>query len=156
MRSAYAYGVVSALLLLGCQPTTPAFNPEDPAVIAELESRLQSTMDGAAKADAAQVVAGAGDDATFVTSDVMLNGLDNIRAQFADTYSGLASQTHTLHEKRVRILSPDVALVMATGEGTYTDKAGWTSEPQGLGLTIVFVRQNGAWRAVHAHQSVAD
>ncbi|MFI5078690.1 MAG: nuclear transport factor 2 family protein [Vicinamibacteria bacterium] len=46
--------------------------------------------------------------------------------------------------------------MMATGEGTYTDKAGWTSEPVGLALTIVFVRQNGVWRAVHAHQSIAD
>jgi uncharacterized protein (TIGR02246 family) len=155
MRSAYASGIVGALLLVGCQ-STPAFNPEDPAVISEIESRLQATMDGASRADAEQVVADVGNDATFITSDVMLSGLDNIRAQFADTYSGLASQAHTLREKRVRILSPDVALVMATGEGTYTDKAGWTSEPLGLAVTIVFVRQNGAWRAVHAHQSIAD
>jgi hypothetical protein len=49
-----------------------------------------------------------------------------------------------------------VALVTATAEGTYTDKAGWTSKPVGLGITIVFVRQDGAWRAVHAHQSIAD
>jgi hypothetical protein len=45
---------------------------------------------------------------------------------------------------------------MATAEGTYTDNAGWTSEPVGLAVTIVYVRENGAWRAVHAHQSIAD
>ena len=54
----------------------------------------------------------------------------------------------------MRILSPDVAVVMAVGEGTYTDKAGWTSEPVGIGTTIVFVREDGQWRIRHAHQSI--
>jgi uncharacterized protein (TIGR02246 family) len=98
----------------------------------------------------------ADDDMTFITGDVMLSGLDTIRAGFEDTYSGLASQQQTLLEKRVRVLSPDVALVLATGEGTYADKAGWTSEPVGLAITIVFVRDNGVWRAVHAHQSITN
>jgi uncharacterized protein (TIGR02246 family) len=158
MRRVLASGIVGAVLLAGCQAKpapAPAFNPQDPAVVAEIESRLQAAMDGAAKANAEQVVAAVGEDATFVTGDVMLSGRDNIRTQFADTYSGLTSQTHSVREKRVRILAPDVALVVATGEGTYTDKAGWTSEPAGLALTLVYVRQNGAWRAVHAHQSVA-
>jgi hypothetical protein len=55
----------------------------------------------------------------------------------------------------VRLLSPDVAVVMAVGEGTYTDKAGWTSAPVGMGTTIIFLRENGVWRARHAHQSIA-
>jgi hypothetical protein len=44
---------------------------------------------------------------------------------------------------------------MAVGEGTYTDKAGWTSPPVGLGLTVVFVREHGVWQAQHIHQSIA-
>ena len=155
MRSGFVTGVVSVVLLAGCQ-AQPTFNPDDPAVVAAIESRLQSAMDGASKADAEQVVALFGDDATFVTGDVMLKGKDEIRARFTDTYSDLTSQKHTVHERRVRILAPDVALVTATADGTYTDKAGWTSPPVGLGVTIVFVRQNGAWRAVHVHQSIAD
>jgi uncharacterized protein (TIGR02246 family) len=156
MRITLACGVLGALVLVGCQQQTPAFNPDDPAVISEIESRLQAAMDGAAKVDATQVVAGLSDDATFVTGDVMLGGLADIRARFADTYSGLTSQQHTVREERVRVLAPDVALVTVTGEGTYTDKSGWTSEPVGIGLTIVYVRQGGVWRAVHGHQSIAD
>ena len=155
MRSPLVSAVASAVLIAGCQ-ATPAFNPDDPAIAAAIESRLRAAMDGAAKADTEQVVSGFADDATFVTEDVIISGLADIRARFADTYSGLTSQQHSVREKRVRVLSPDVALVMATGEGTYTDKAGWTSEPVGLALTIVFVRQDGVWRAVHAHQSIAD
>ena len=154
MRGPLVSSFVSAVLLAGCQ-AKPTFNPEDPAVVAALESQWQAAIDGAAKADAQQVVAAFGDDATFITGDVMLSGLGDIREAFTETYSGIASQQHTVREKRVRIVGPDVALVMATGDGTYTDKAGWTSEPVGLAVTLVFVRQNGAWRAVHAHQSVA-
>jgi uncharacterized protein (TIGR02246 family) len=146
--------IAGAVLLVACQ-AAPTFNPEDPAVVAAIESRLQAVMDGAAKADTEEVVSVLADDATFITEDVMLSGLGDIRSRFADTYSGVASQSHTVREKRVRILGPDVALVIATGEGTYTDKAGWTSEPVGLAVTIVFVRQNGVWRAVHTHQSIA-
>ena len=155
MRSTLAVVIAGATLLAGCQaPAT--FDPEDPAVVAALESHLRTAMEGAANVDAATVLGFAAADMTFITGDVMLSGLDTIRAQFEGTYSGLASQQQTLLEKRVRILSPDVALVMATGEGTYTDKAGWTSDPVGLAVTIVFVRENGVWRAVHAHQSIAD
>ena len=155
MRRALALTVVAGALLAGCQ-TKATFDPEDPAVVAALESHLQTAMEGAARVDAAQVLGFAADDMTFITGDVMLSGLDTIRAGFEDTYSGLASQQQALLEKRVRVLSPDVALVLATGEGTYTDKAGWTSEPVGLAVTIVFVRENDVWRAVHAHQSIAD
>src|SRR5262245_65804399 len=97
MRSLLVPGIASALLLAGCQ-ARPTFNSEDPAVIAAIESGLQAVMESAAKADAEQVVAGFRDDATFVTNDVMLTGRDDIRAQFADTYSSLASQTHTVRE----------------------------------------------------------
>ena len=155
MRSPFVLAIAGAVLVAGCQ-TRPTFNPDDPAVVAAIESRLQAVVDGAAKVNTEQVVSVPADDATFITGDVMLSGLGDIRARFADTYSGLASQRHTVGDKRVRILSPDVALVMATAEGTYTDQAGWTSNPVGLAVTIVFVRENGAWRAVHAHQSIAD
>jgi uncharacterized protein (TIGR02246 family) len=155
MRHLLALAVAGAALLSGCQ-SPASFDPEDPAVVAVLESHLQTAMEGAARVDAAQVLGFADDDMTFITGDVMLSGLDTIRAGFEDTYSGLASQQQTLLEKRVRVLSPDVALVLATGEGTYADKAGWTSEPVGLAITIVFVRDNGVWRAVHAHQSITN
>ena len=156
MRGAAVLVIAGALTLGGCKaPTT--FDPEDPAVIAAIESQLEAAMAGAAAADAQRGLSGAGGggELTFITGDVMLSGLDTIRASFEDTYAGLAKQDQTIREKRVRVLSPDVALVMAVGEGTYTDKAGWTSEPVGLGLTIVFVREDGVWRARHAHQSVA-
>jgi len=48
-----------------------------------------------------------------------------------------------------------VAVFSAVGEGTYTDLAGWTSEPVGLGLTIIFVLEDGRWVGRVVHQSIA-
>jgi uncharacterized protein (TIGR02246 family) len=155
MRNPIAVAFAAAVFLAACQP--PSFDPEDPAILAAIDSQLQSAMAGAAAVDADRVLEMAEGDGelTFVTGDVLLSGFDTIRTQFRETYAGLAKQEQTVFEKRVRILSPDVAVVMAVGEGTYTDKAGWTSEPVGIGTTIVFVRENGVWRARHAHQSIA-
>lgn len=153
-----AFGTILAILLLAACTQPPAtFDPDDPAAIAEIESIVQATMAGAREADADRVLAMAegGGDLTFITADVMLEGFDVIKAAFEDTYDGVASQTQTVLESRIRLLSPDVAILTAVSEGTYTDNAGWTSEPVGMGHTIVFVREDGRWRARHAHQSTA-
>ena len=150
--------ITGAVLLASCSQTQTAdFNPEDPAVIAAIDSIVQVTIEGSRDADADRVLAMAegADDFTFITGDLMLTGLETIRQDFEDTYAGVASQTQTVLQKRIRLLSPDVAVVTAVSEGTYTDKAGWTSELVGMGYTIIFVRENGEWRARHAHQSIA-
>ena len=156
MRISMPATIACALLLTSCQAPVE-FDPDDPAIVAAIDSITEEAIAGSRNVDADRVLAMAGGDGelTFITGDVMLSGLDYIRETFRDTYAGLESQEQTLLEKRVRILSPDVAIVIATSEGTYTDKAGWTSEPVGLGTTIVFVRENGEWRARHAHQSIA-
>jgi uncharacterized protein (TIGR02246 family) len=156
MRIAAVF-LIAVVPLSGCGRSASSLDPEDPEVIAQIESQLQSAMAGAAAADAGRVLAIAAgqNDLTFITGDVMLSGLETIRASFKDTYAEVAKQDQTIREKRVRLISPDVAILAAVGEGTYTDKAGWTSQPVGIGLTIVFVREDGTWRACHAHQSIA-
>ena len=156
MRISVLMTLAVAALLAGCQAPVE-FDPDDPAVVAEIQSILEDAMEGSRNVDADRALAMAAGEGelTFITGDLMLAGLDVIHAAFSDTYSGLEQQETTILEKRVRILSPDVAIVIATGEGTYTDKAGWTSEPVGMGYTIVFVREDGSWRARHAHQSIA-
>lgn len=149
--------VALTLTALGCQPKSIAFDPEDPGVTAQIESSLKQAMEGAAAVDAekALAVTTRDKDFTFLTGDVMLVGYDDALPRFKKTYAKLQKQHTEILLSRVRLLSPDVALVTAVGEGTYTDTAGFTSEPVGLGATIVFVRRNGEWRAVHFHQSVA-
>ena len=146
-----------ALGILACQPKPAAVDPEDPTIVAQIDSIVKVAMTGASAANAEQAlsITTKDKDFTFITGDLMLVGYDSILPRFKDTYSMLQKQTSEIVERRVRVLSPDVAVVTAITEGTYTDKAGFTSEPVGLGSTIIFVRRNGEWRAVHFHQSVA-
>ncbi len=156
MRIRAILGVGCLVIFASCRPAS--FDPNDPETLAAIDSVMQSVMAGAAAADVNRVLAPAEGEGelTFITGDVMLSGLETIHARFEDTYASIQSQQQDILEKRVRILSPDVAVVMAVGEGTYTDKAGWTSEPVGIGTTIVFVREDGHWRIRHAHQSIVQ
>ena len=95
------------------------------------------------------------DDFTFITGDTMIVGYDQALEAFRETYALLQGQTTEVIESRARVLSPNVVLVSAVSEGTYTDNAGFTSDPVGLGSTLVFVRRDGQWRVIHFHQSVA-
>jgi uncharacterized protein (TIGR02246 family) len=156
MRRRSVFAIIAAVASVAAC-AAPRFDPNDPKVAATIDSILSVALDGSAHVDADKVLSIAGNDTglTFITGDLMLSGLDNIRTQFKKTYTGLASQHQTIDQKRVRLIAPDVAIVLATSEGTYTMKSGWTSPPVGIGTTIVFVRQGGTWHAVHAHQSIA-
>jgi hypothetical protein len=80
--------------------------------------------------------------------------VDTVREAFQRTYRLVQRQTVTPVERKIRLLTPDVALVINTSEGTFTDQAGWTSPPVGMAVSIVFVRENGQWHVRHAHQSI--
>jgi hypothetical protein len=152
--------VLAAVLALGaCQAKPATFDPGDPAVTATLDSLMDETMKGAGAADADRVmrIAEGPGEFSFVTGDVALQGDSTVRERFRTTYQGITSQQHTVTERKVRLLAPDIALYSAVGEGTYTDKAGWTSPPVGLGISVLFVRDpaTGRWQAQHAHQSTA-
>lgn len=158
--SRFPFSALAAAALLvstACQPAAQPFNPDDPAVVAAVDSILKHAMEGSATANADQVLAMAegGADFTFITGDVFLSGFESIRDAFRTTYAGIKRQDQVVDEMKVRLLAPDVALLAVVGEGTYTDLAGWTSPPVGIGLTVVFVREGGQWRARHAHQSIA-
>lgn len=158
MRNFLPVILAGAVLLASCNQTQPVdFDPEDPAATAAIDALLEVMLEGSRNADVDRVLASVTESGefTFITGDLALTGLETIREDFADTYAGIEGQTQTVIQRRIRLLSPDVAVVMAVSEGTYTDKAGWTSEPVGIGNTLIFVRESGDWRIHHAHQSIA-
>jgi uncharacterized protein (TIGR02246 family) len=145
------------LIVSACQSRPETVNPDDPGIVAAVEAALDQAVAAAQRADAEGVLSAStrDDSFTFITGDVMLTGYDEALAAFRQTYALLQGQTNDIIQKRTRVLTPDVVLVSAVSEGTYTDKAGFTSPPVGLGSTAVFVRRNGEWRVIHYHQSVA-
>lgn len=151
------------LLLSACSaPATPAaappeFDPEDPAVTAALDSAVAMARAGADAVDAESTLAPlkAEDNLTFMTGDILIAGKDEILKAFRNAYAGIKAQRHVPVARRVRLLTPDVALYIAVGRGTFQDLSGEISEPVGLGTTAVFIRRDGAWRLAHFHQSTA-
>ena len=141
-----------------CAPqSSQSFDPNDPAVIAVIDSLMNNALQGSREVDPVKVLEsmGRGENFTLVTGDVMLRGSEVVASSFADTYEGLLRQNSTIDETHTRLLTPDVAVFSGVAEGTYTDLAGWTSEPVGLGITVVFVRENGRWVGRVVHQSIA-
>jgi uncharacterized protein (TIGR02246 family) len=150
--------VLAALALAAaCGPQPAAVNRNDAEIVAAVEAILDKAVAAATAIDAEGVLSAStrDDTFTFITGDRMLKGYDESLAAFRKTYALLQGQTHKIVEKRTRVLSPDVVLVSVVSEGTYTDKAGFTSPPVGLGSTAVFVRRGEEWRVIHFHQSVA-
>lgn len=156
MRSATTCFIACGLLSSACSEPEP-YDPLDPEAIAAIDLIVEEAVQGVDAADADRVLAMAEgvEDLTFITGDVMLRGLEMIRSSFDETYEGVTGQSTTVLVKEVRLIAPDVAVVSAVSEGTYTDAAGWTSEPVGMGHTLVFTRDGGQWHLRHAHQSIA-
>ena len=130
MRLPILTALAGAVMLAACQPSAE-FDPDDPAIVAVIDSIVEETMEASRNVDADRVLAMAEGEGelTFITGDVMLSGLEVISGRPSrDTYAGLEGQDQTVFEKRVRVLSPDVAIVIATWPRarTLTD-AGWTS-----------------------------
>jgi uncharacterized protein (TIGR02246 family) len=65
---------------------------------------------------------------------------------------GIAAVKYDWRRQYVTVLSPEVAVLAAEGQSTATTTAGQTFTTP-LAQTVVFVRKDGAWRAIHAHQS---
>jgi len=98
-----------------CAPQSRSFDPNDPAVLAVIDSLMQVTVEASRRVDPVGVMAamGTGEDFTLVTGDVMLRGSDAVAAAMAETYSGLQSQYSTVSQSYARLLSPDVAVFSA-------------------------------------------
>lgn len=158
MPATRAFVPAALLLAAACAPTPAAVPTAADVAAAEsaIDSLLAIAMEGSRTVNADQVtsIAEGAPDFSFVTGDIIVSGLDATRESFRRTYATIKGQSQEVLEKKFRLVTPDVAVLMTASEGTYTDTAGVVSEPVGMGLTIVFVRKNGRWVAEHAHQSI--
>jgi hypothetical protein len=74
--------------------------------------------------------------------------LDRVRSNLR----GISRIQYRWKRQYVKVLSADVAVLAAEGESTATTAAGETFGAP-FAQTVVFVREGGARKAVHAHQS---
>lgn len=65
---------------------------------------------------------------------------------------GISTIQYRWKSQFVTVLSPEIALLTAEGESTATTTTGATFTAP-FAQTVVFVRRDGSWKAIHAHQS---
>jgi hypothetical protein len=69
-------------------------------------------------------------------------------------FNNIAKVEYRWKRQMVTVLSPDTAVLVADGESVATFADG-TSATTPFAQTVVFVRRDGAWKALHAHQSTS-
>jgi len=72
--------------------------------------------------------------------------------QVRSNLRGISRIQYRWKNQYVRVLSPEVAVLVAEGESTATTAAGDRFATP-FAQTVVFVREAGGWKAIHAHQS---
>jgi uncharacterized protein (TIGR02246 family) len=89
---------------------------------------------------------------SLIQNGVFFATREEALAAVKGSLQGLSRIEYTWKREHVSVLSPDVALLTAEGQSSAT-----TTDGRQIGApfaqTIVFVRRDGAWKAIHAHQS---
>lgn len=71
---------------------------------------------------------------------------------YRDVYAGVASQQINIGDPMVKVISPDLVLVVSQGTFTSNSKSGGALSG-GVAWTYLWQKQNEAWVLLHAHQS---
>ena len=73
-------------------------------------------------------------------------------ANYRDVYAGVASQVINIGSPVVKVLSPDLVLVVSQGDFKTNSKSGGSLAGD-VAWTYLWQKQNDAWTLIHAHQS---
>jgi uncharacterized protein (TIGR02246 family) len=92
------------------------------------------------------------DKGSVIQSGVVLATRQEALERVRDNLRGIRGIQYRWQRQLVTVLSPEVALLTAEGESVVTTTAGVTFTAP-FAQTVVFVLRDGAWKAIHAHQS---
>jgi len=77
---------------------------------------------------------------------------DDAQASVKRSFATVQKIAYHWKHQMVTVLSPDTAVLVADGESEATFADGATVVTP-FAQSVIFVRQDGAWKALHAHQS---
>ncbi len=92
------------------------------------------------------------DKVSVIQNGVVMITRQEALEQVRSNLRALAAVKYDWKRQYVTVLSPEVAVLAAEGQSTATTAAGQTFTAP-FAQTVVFVLRDGAWRAIHAHQS---
>jgi hypothetical protein len=154
------------LLLTACQappPPEPAFTDADrEAIASEIEQLSGEMLDlgrpeeveqqwtyWSPNADSYFVT----EPAVFAQSTRILSSMEEVREFFDPSRWNRQRTNITTVSSRVAVLTPESAVQVIQGRFSVTDMAGETGPEYPMSMTGVWVREDGAWKVVHWHQS---
>jgi ketosteroid isomerase-like protein len=79
---------------------------------------------------------------------------EDAHASVKRSFAAVQKIAYRWKHQMVTVLSPDAAILVADGESEATFADG-TTVVTPFAQTVVFVRKDGEWKALHAHQSTA-
>jgi uncharacterized protein (TIGR02246 family) len=92
------------------------------------------------------------DKGSIIQNGVVMATRQEALEQVRSNLRGIAGIQYRWRRQYVTVLSPEVAVLVAEGDSTATTTAGDTFTTP-FAQTVVFVRKEGRWKAIHAHQS---
>lgn len=92
------------------------------------------------------------DKVSVIQNGVVMTTRQEALEQVRSNLRGIAAIKYDWKRQYVTVLSPEVAVLAAEGQSTATTTAGQTFTTP-FAQTVVFVLRDGAWKAIHAHQS---
>jgi len=157
--------VLALSLFAACQappPPEPEFTDADRQAIAEEVGSLTQESYALGRpedqdASMAYWAEGAevffvGEPAVFAQGVRIINTTDDM-LEFFGGFEGRTSTNFDPQASYVAVLSPEVALVVTEQHWNITDTLGVTGSTFPLSSTTVWVKENGAWKMMHHHQS---
>ena len=93
------------------------------------------------------------DKGALVRDGVLLQTKHDAYESYKRGFEGILKIEYDMTQKYITIISTDVVLLVTAGNSVATTKSGQVfSTP--MAQTLVFVLKNGAWKVLHAHNSV--
>jgi uncharacterized protein (TIGR02246 family) len=141
------------VLLAACQPTSVDLTEDQRLALVDTILQVQIDLVAAAEAvDAEAVLSFFAPDVGLVM-DGRVVGYASLSQLLRQSYGQMGRQTVEWHPAEVSVLSPDAVALTLGGVVTVIGMEGDTVSSGPVAWTEVFVRRNGGWKLLHAHQS---
>lgn len=155
LRSVVILSLGALAAVRGADRSQPLTTAEKERITASVCEQMNTLMRTAETFDAAKALTVLSDDADAVFFfDSKPYSKQKLIEALTTIYATLSSMKTDMGKPRVTVLGPDAAVWTATGTVRSVGKTG-EIYVEALTETWIWQRQNGAWRVVHSHESVA-
>ena len=154
------WSVVAVLPIAGCTDTesAPLNDAERRAIEGMIKTQTHQILTAAEAVDPVAVLAPFSQRPELISTfeGKVDRGYEAFANNVRTSYTALRSQDFGLTTEETRVLNRDVAVTTVYGPHTATDSGGIPSPTKPFAATIVWQREDGKWKIIAIHQSMAQ